>query len=913
MTTLTPAPSRKNLLRRFFAPSAHTGAPQPLRAPQFMESLEPRLVLSSPLAMFEPTVRINPIQVSIGENAGFSYIVATRTSLNLAAELNVSFDIDGSASLGSDYKITSIDGKTNYTSSFTFKAGVAVTMLKVQANDDVSIEGSENISFNLTSGTGYQLDVNHSASLTITDNEPTVKVVSLPVAIQEKAGFTLITVLRAGGNLSSELEVPFSLAGSASLGTDFKVTTADGKTTLTDSFTFKANSSVAVLKVQAIEDAKIEGSEYVTLSLGKSDSFGLDSKSSTRITIIDNEPTVKLNPLNVSINENLGFTTIVATRTGSLKNALEVDFDLSGSASLGSDFKITSLDGKTTFTDSFAFSANSRVVTLKIQAIDDTKVETSESLTLSLKTPSGEASFGLDDSHSVSVTIKDNEPVVKLNPVSVSINENLGFTTIVATRTGSLKNSLDVSFDLSGSATLGSDFKITSLDGKTTFTDSFTFSANAAVIILKIQAIDDTKIEGSETLGISIVAGPGEPNYNIDAKHSAGITIADNEAYIKLSPLSISLGEAGKFAYVVATRVGGNLRESLDVSFSLSGDASFGTDYKITSVDGKTTFTNAFTFNANAAVTTLKIQAIDDTSVEGDEHAGLTLTAPVGASYSIDSKASVSVTLIDDEPTVRMGALKSTASENLATINKGLVTITRSLGNLLNPLDVEFTITGDADINEDYQLRSLLTNKSVTTEVRDGVLIGKVTFPRGVSILNLTVGALPDKDASEGTESVTLKLIDLPPYAVDDDHDDANVDIYDGKSVSLNIGHIGSSLKITTQASLTVSAGPSPSINLTTAVGAGLSATGRDAAYTYTYLSAGSLVNRITFTSLTLEGLPLESAVLNLNFNAGTRPETLLNKTILFLPAGTAGADGTFTANGVLSVSASVTGAFRLI
>ncbi len=912
MTTLTAAPRRNLLSRLLSRPLNRNAAPQSLRAPQFMESLEPRLVLSSPLTLLEPTVRINPIQVTLGEKSGVTYIVATRTAAHLAADLNVSFNLAGSASLGSDYLITSADGKTSFTNSFTFKAGVAVTILKVQSKDDSAIEGSESISFSLAAGANYQLDVNHSASITIADSEPTVKILTPPVVIQEKAGVGYLTIARLGGNLFEELDVPFTLAGSASLGTDFKITTADGKITLTDSFTFKAGAATTVLKIQAIDDASVEGFEQVTLSLGKAGSFGLDAKSSQTVTIVDNEPTVKLNPLNVSINENLGFAVVVASRIGSLTDPLTVNFGLAGSAAFGADYKITSMDGKTTYTDSFTFKAGAAVTQLKIQALDDSQVEGSENVSLTLQAPSVGVSYGIDEKHSVSINITDNEPTVKLNPVVATISEGLGFTTIVATRVGgNIRETLDVSFALSGSASLGTDFKITSADGKTAFSNSFTFKAGVSAMVLKVQAIDDAGIENSETVGISIVAGPGVATYNIDARHNAVVTITDNEPVVKLSPLGFTLGEAGKFALITATRVGGNLREDLDVSFALAGSATIGSDYKITSADGKTTYTSGFTFKAGAAVTVLKVQAIDDTIIETNETATLTLTASGGAAYSLDAKSSVSVTLLDDEPVVRLFTVKSTASENLAAINKGLITLTRSTANLLNPLDVEFTISGDADLNTDYQLRSLLLNKNVTTEVRGGDVIGKVTFPRGISVLNFSVTANPDKDATEGTEDVVLKLVEDSTYTVDDSHDEAHVDILDGKSISLNVGHIGSSLKITTQASLSTSIS-TPGVTLTTVTGAALSATGRDAAYTYTYLSAGGLVNRITLSSVVLSGLPLESASINLNFTTG-RPASLLGKTILFLPTGTVGADGTFNTTGLLSAGAQVSGAFRLV
>ncbi len=207
------------------------------------------------------------------------------------------------------------------------------------------------------------------------------------------------------GITTADLTVKYSIAGTATNGTDYQ--------NLTDTVTFKAGSSTATIDLNAIDDNIYEGNETVILTLTDSGTnYILDTvKSTATLTITDNEsipiiaegdePNISLLVTDADAVEELAnpgqFT---FKRTGDTTNSLTVNYSLSGTATNESDYQKLG--------NTITFAAGSNTTTLDINPIDDKRYEGTETVTLSLL--DGGTQYKLDPSNSGTVSIVENDP-----------------------------------------------------------------------------------------------------------------------------------------------------------------------------------------------------------------------------------------------------------------------------------------------------------------------------------------------------------------------------------------------------------------------------------------------------------------------------------------------------------------------
>lgn len=168
------------------------------------------------------------------------------------------------------------------------------------------------------------------------------------------------------------------------------------------------------------------------------------------------------------------------------------------------------------------------------------------------------------------------------------------------------------------------------------------------------------------------------------------------------------------------------------------------------------------TIPAGASATYMRVDAIDDTLVEGPEIVRVMLVPPaiatpaIGSSsyYIIDSQhASADVTIIDndqptDQVTLTVEVPDAIASERSMTdaIDTATFVIRRVSGPVDVPVNVTFSLSGTAQNGIDY--------KEVPTSIQ---------IPAGSDHVSIQIVPIPD-DLAEGEETVVLSIL-LPPCA----------------------------------------------------------------------------------------------------------------------------------------------------
>ncbi len=199
-------------------------------------------------------------------------------------------------------------------------------------------------------------------------------------------------------------------------------------------------------------------------------------------------------------------------RSGPTSGDLIVSYTVSGSATSGTDF--------TSPGTSVTIPSGSDAVTVTLRPVDDGIIEGSESVVLTI---AAGISYSLGTPKTATVTIHDNDfpPVVTVAATTAGAAEE-GPTAGIFTFTRSTNNtsaSLTVKFTVSGTATSPDDYP--------SIGSSVTIPAGSTSATKTVTPVDDTEIEGDETVLVAIVA---DAAYDIGAASSATVTIAENDA-----------------------------------------------------------------------------------------------------------------------------------------------------------------------------------------------------------------------------------------------------------------------------------------------------------------------------------------------------------------------------------------------
>lgn len=203
----------------------------------------------------------------------------------------------------------------------------------------------------------------------------------------------------------------------------------------------------------------------------RSDSGGVGASCGTAVT----PPSLAIAPASATEGSALAF---VVTRSGDTSTAVSASYSTaSGTASSGSDF--------TPATGTVNFAAGQTSATITVATIDDTAVESAETMTFTLTTPTGGAVLGTS---SATGTINDNDTAASPSYLAISDAAGLEGATLVftVTRTGSTAGTVSVNYATANGTALGTDYfavsgTLTFAPGETSKTISVIAKTNAAI------------------------------------------------------------------------------------------------------------------------------------------------------------------------------------------------------------------------------------------------------------------------------------------------------------------------------------------------------------------------------------------------------------------------------------------------
>jgi glucose/arabinose dehydrogenase len=308
-------------------------------------------------------------------------------------------------------------------------------------------------------------------------------------------------------------------------------------------------------------------------------------------------------------------------------------------------------------------------------------------------------------------------PLVTIAATDAVATEGASTTgTLTVTRSGSTASALTVLYDVTGTASAGSDYE--PLPG------TLTIPAGSASAVITITTVSDTVVEGNETVIVTLESGAG---YVVGAPDSAAVTIARDKAWVTITATDATATEARRTTGTFTVTRTGSTTEPLTVFYAVAGTATPGTDYPA--------LPGSVTIAAGAVSAPIVITPTDDLLMERNETVVLTLDA--SAAYRVGTPKTARLTIVSNEA-VTIAATDATATETDATT--GRFTVSRT-GSTTAPLTVFYTVGGTATAGSDYVS-----------------LPGSVTIPAGARQADVIVTPIDD-GAHEGPETVVVNLV----------------------------------------------------------------------------------------------------------------------------------------------------------
>ncbi len=434
--------------------------------------------------------------------------------------------------------------------------------------------------------------------------------------------------------------------------------------------------------VTAPSTALYRGSELIAVLQGvTSTSVNLNSTafSYSDFTIINDLPPIVTIANASPVNEGQSGTTVAnftVTLSSPTSRTVIVPYSTAdGTATTGDNDYIGTNTGSITFLP----GETSKNISVVING--DTKVESDETFTVTLGTPTN-GTLGATMTATGSI-VNDDTTVTIANSVNGAEGNNLAQFTL--TRVGVIASPLTVTYTLAGTATNGSDYNIPL---------STTFAAGSNTAVVNLNTIDDNLFEGAtpETVIVNLTAGT---NYTLGTTPTATISIVDNDSRptVSINNISVTEGNSGNTNGAFTLTLSNPTTEIVTVDYNTAnGTAIAGSDY--------TAATGTVTFAAGQTSQTVNVPIIGDLNFEDNEAFNLNLTNPTNATLGTSSGTGTIVN--DDLPTLTVAATIANAGETLT--NPGQFTITRS-GVITNALDnIKYTLSGTATNGADYSL-----------------------------------------------------------------------------------------------------------------------------------------------------------------------------------------------------------------
>jgi Calx-beta domain len=607
--------------------------------------------------------------------------------------------------------------------------------------NDTLVEGTENIRLTLGSPTGNAtIGTQSTATFDIIDNDTlplpaSTLQFSAPTFSVNEDGTTsaAVTVTRTGSSTAAVSATVNLANGSATAPADYN------NSPLLVNFG-AGDSAPKTINIPIVNDTLVEGTETVNLSLvNPTGGATIGTQGTASLNILDNDSSLQFSGSSFSVNEDgTPITTVTVTRTGSSAGAV------SGTVSLADGTAIAPGDyANTPIAVNFA-AGDTTPKTVDIPIVNDTLVEGNETVSLTLGSPTGNTTIGTQST--ATVNIVDNDSSLQFSSPTFGVNEDgTPVAAVTVIRNGSSAGAVSANVNLTnGTAIAPGDYTGTPIP--VNFADG-----DSTPKVVTIPIIDDTLVEGNETVNLSLAGPTG--NATIGTQSTATLNILDNDSTLQFSDPTFRVREDGvPIAAVTVTRTGSNIG-AVSASVNLAdGTATTPADYTGTPISVN------FADGDNTPKT-IDIPIVNDTLVEGNENVNLSLVNPTG-NATIGTQGTAILDIADNDSTLQFSAPTFSANEDGTPV--AVVTVTRT-GISTSAVSATVSLTdGTATAPADYANTPILVNFGAGDSIPKTVTIPIVNdnLVEPTENLTLTLGS-PTANATIGTQgTATFDILD---------------------------------------------------------------------------------------------------------------------------------------------------------
>ena len=341
----------------------------------------------------------------------------------------------------------------------------------------------------------------------------TVRVDVSDGSASEAGAGTATFIVSRTGSTASALIVHWAPGGTARIGTDYSLAAPW-------SVMIPAGAASASLTLRPVDDLLVEGEETAVVKLVSDPGYRIDDTGGSAAAVLADDdgipglPVVAIEAADSAASEvGLDGGSFTVSTSPAPASDLLVRYAVSGTATNGED--VPPLSGV------LSIPAGSSSVSLDVAVLGDSRLETSETVILTLS-PASTYEIGSPATASVRILELDDEsttPIVSVSatdPYASEPGNSDGAFTI--TRTGSTASSLLVDLLVAGSAEAGSDYW--------GLPSSVQFGKDVSRTVVVVEPRDDIQVEGPETVTVAVAP---DPAFLLGPYAGSVVTIADDE------------------------------------------------------------------------------------------------------------------------------------------------------------------------------------------------------------------------------------------------------------------------------------------------------------------------------------------------------------------------------------------------
>jgi|GEM_PF-1844603 len=625
------------------------------------------------------------------------------TTKQFDAPVTVTFTRTGTATSASDF--------TAIGTTVVFPAYSNTVTIPVEVIADDIVESDETLIVTMTGTSNTDVTVaaspNNAATVTITDDDVAELSIVATTQAEEDATDGVFTISTTK-QFDAPVTVTFAGTGDANAGTDF---TAIGTTV-----EFPALSNSVTIPIEVIADDFVEGDETVIVTMNATNNSDVTIAASpdntANITITDDDYATLRITRKANAYENVSDGSYYVITDKQFDSDVNVGVSAGGTATAGTDY--------TAIVSPQLFPANTDTLTITVAQLDDSESEINEYVILNLlNTNNARVSIAPAPDSTATVTIfDDDQPLVVLSQSVSSFSESGGKNAITATLNKVHHTNVYVTLAASGTSASGVDFVMPA---------TITIPAGSLSASDTLRAVQDQLVEADETVVIDILSITNGVE-NGTQQVSSTIIDDDNALLHIAAATNVYENISDGSCFVITDK---QFDADIEVSFSVSGTATAGTDY--------TALASPVIFPAYTDTLTIAVQQIDDSESEIIEYVIMNLlgtnNAKVGIMPAPDSTATITI-IDDDMPLVELSQSALTFSE---ASGQNILTAT------LNK------------VHHDDVVVSIAANSGTATPGTDFSLPASITVEAGEITGSTTVTAIQD-NLVESNETLTIEI-----------------------------------------------------------------------------------------------------------------------------------------------------------